>query len=246
MYFASIDRCKSWVSKLYSLKSYWRPRDAYGLFTLGAAAYIDAPDQSTSSFFRIASSYDKYSNLLKADNKILLNNFSEVYSQLELVIASYLGIADDAVAYSDCKALPGFIIYTPNLAYQKTSTHIPHYDLPYKNLSWAKETHAYHFSPNPSQTLSFTLPLQLPSSSSSLRIWNLKRHQAIAMEKNQLRATLKFNKSKEYKYEIGKILIHSGNDLHQVRPWKYIENDSYRVTLQGHGLKVDNRWILYL
>jgi len=246
MYFASINRCKSWISKLYSLKSYWRPRDAYGLFTLGASAYIDAPDQNTASVFRVASSYEEYYNLLKRDNKILLHNFSEIYSKLKLVIASYLSIPDDAISYSNSKALPGFIIYTPSLEYQKTTTHIPHYDLPYKNLCWAKETHEYHFSPDPTQTLSFTLPLQLPTSSSSLRIWNLKRHQAAAMERDQLRSALKIINSKKYNYEIGKILIHSGNDLHQVCPWKYFENDSYRVTLQGHGLKIDDRWILYL
>lgn len=246
LHFANSICCRSWIKRLYSLRNSWRPRDGYGLYTLGAAAYLDSPDLNTARFFGVESSYENYYNILKVDNRILIDSFSEIYSQLRTIISSYLGITTDNVCYSEDKALPGFVIYTPSQEYEKTSAHVPHYDLPYQNLSWKKESNSYHLCPASGETLSFTLPLQLPSSPSSLSIWKLKRCQAVAMERDELRAALKINNSKQYRYEVGKMLIHSGNELHQVRPWKYIENDSDRVTLQGHGVKVGNSWILYL
>lgn len=160
-------------------------------------------------------------------------------------MARQLGVAVSGVVYSDRKALPGFHIHGPHPAYGRQSTHVPHFDRPYASLDWTPEGAVDDLDLDALPQLSFTLALQLPAEGGGLRIWPLKRSEAVALPPADLKARLKGERAKRYDYEVGSLLLHTGQELHQICPWVTQPLDQERITLQGHGLAIAGRWILY-
>ena len=74
---------------------------------------------------------------------------------------------------------------------------------------------------------SFTLPIKLPVHGGGLSIWNAK------FEKERIL------------YTPGEIFVHPGNLMHQIAGQPFVEPGDQRITLQGHGIKVDGKTILY-
>lgn len=216
-----------------------------GLRTLGAAAYLDAPDLGTATWFGAESSQQRYWLLCEQLNPVLSSSFSDLYALLRQHVSSRLGIAELNVKYSDYKALPGFHIHEPNPVYALQATHVPHFDRPFAALDWGPEGLDDLTSLDRRRQLSFTLTLQLPSAGGGLRIWSLDRSEALGMATHALKSRLKLENAQVYEYEIGSLLLHTGQELHQISPWSSKKSDLARITLQGHGLEIDGRWILY-
>jgi hypothetical protein len=56
----------------------------------------------------------------------------------------------------------------------------------------------------------------------------------------------KFLEPKILNYQIGNMVLFKGNLLHQIAPFfEPVCENELRITLQGHGLKCDGKWILY-
>ena len=46
-------------------------------------------------------------------------------------------------------------------------------------------------------------------------------------------------------YTVGKLFYHTGHVLHQIIPGYKLQEGDRRITLQGHGIKCDGKWIIY-
>lgn len=213
--------------------------------TLGAAAYLDAPDPETAAWFGVETSPEHYKVLLDRFNPLLKSEFSDLYDLLRIFLAQQLAVDVQQLAYSDHKALPGFHIHAPHLAYGRQRTHIPHFDRPYASLCWKHEGIDESCTLDQRRQLSFTLTLQLPSDGGGLRVWNLQRTQAVGMDIDVLKACLKAEHAEVHRYAVGGLLLHSGKELHQILAWDSQPSDQARITLQGHALEIGGRWILY-
>lgn len=243
--FAGPGSCADWVQRLQACHEHWFRRDDHGLFTLGAAAYLDAPDGATASWFGVPTSPVHYTAVVERLNPLLWSTFADLYGRLRQVLARHLGVAASDIVYSEHKALPGFHIHGPHPAYGRQSNHVPHFDRPYAALDWRPEGALEGCDLDGLPQLSFTLTLQLPAAGGGLRIWPLLRSEAVALPPAELKVRLKGEHAKQVDYAVGSLLLHTGQELHQIRPWVAQPFDRERITLQGHGLAIAGRWILY-
>jgi hypothetical protein len=213
--------------------------------TLGAAAYLDCPGSGTPDRFIGKTSWQTYLELARRNNILMLKTFDDLYEELLSHLSGVIEAEGKPVKFSKNKALPGFHIYKPHPAYAIQATHVPHFDLPYLGLDWNKETKESSQDLQEHNQCSFTLTLQLPACGGGLRLWPVKRKEAMAMEKTTLRDRLSKANSKLHDYSVGSLLIHSGQELHQIAPWHAASGDLARITLQGHGIELEDSWIIY-
>ena len=82
-------------------------------------------------------------------------------------------------------------------------------------------------------------PFSLPTS-------KLTKVEADAMPRQQVGAILADPAHRRFlPYRCGELVIHSGLMFHQIAEWKEIIPDDKRITLQGHGLRHGDGWIIY-
>jgi len=46
-------------------------------------------------------------------------------------------------------------------------------------------------------------------------------------------------------YKVGEIVVHDGSIMHKIAPFKAFHEDDQRVTMQGHGVKIDDQYVLF-
>ena len=46
-------------------------------------------------------------------------------------------------------------------------------------------------------------------------------------------------------YEVGGMILHDGCTMHKIAPFKKFYADDERITLQGHGVKIDGQYVLF-
>jgi hypothetical protein len=235
------EECDSYLDKVHSLKNHWIHRSAKILpfYTLGMAAYQDRKGE--------------YYNLKKRAryNKILHENFSDLYGKL---IPTLSKVLKAPVEIYDEVTIPGFHIYMPHKKLKDSkSVHqaTPHMDTQFREVFREKGIKQKDF-------VSFTLTLQC-SKNSGLNLWEPK----IKLPENVLDSvtidtvgfyfgTSKFSKymaqamfekhTTFLKYKPGSLAIHQGIYFHypvlgaQTVP---------RITLQGHGVKKNGKFLLF-
>ena len=225
------------ANRVNSLQSEWIPRDSFALHSLGAAAYLDAPTATTVEMFGLEapgkSSYD--SNVAKY-NELLRQNFADVYSRVSAVLADML---EDDVEMADGKALPGFHIFGHHKQYGVPTTHVAHYDRQFENLDWP-----ISIDVRTTQTISFTLPVRLPSAGGGLLLWDVQLGDVLDLSRETAKARIKSAKTHREEYNLGTLVCHPGYQLHRIAPWTSVPGEQ-RITLQGHGLYIDNCWFIY-
>lgn len=251
-----------------------RPTDAFTLYTFGACSYMDigtwcdegiedpSPYESYREEYkswvnRGVLNYDRYNDLKSSMNPFLKLNINDIYQKIFIFLESHLG---KEVTMLDDLAYPGFHIltYNKNCELVTNSLHIDdqyyyHMDLLRKKFNQVDDQ----------RFLSFTVAIQMPKNGSGLYIWPIEGWEKLNLEeaankymdlqvmKNNL---IDFDRKKyeeEFKpeivrYEEGKIIFYVGNLLHEMMPFigpSY--EDDYRITLQGHGILCDNKWIVY-
>jgi hypothetical protein len=212
-------------------------RDDFALYSLGAAAYLDAPTQNTIDKFDLdVLPQDIYLKRLAENNDLLMNYFSDIYFRLQQQLQNHLG---EKVCYAIGKALPGFHIFNAHAQYANASAHVPHYDRQYEQLTWTQTV-----TPFNARTISFTLPISLPASGGGLYLWPLDLTEVLNTEKSEVAKLVRAAKCTAHKYAIGELICHNGHQLHRIAPWVSATGDQ-RITLQGHGLFIDDMWKLY-
>lgn len=245
MNLATSKDCFRWLQKVYEMRHLWMSRDKMGLHTLGSAAYLDSPDKISADFFGVNSSYSSYLHNAQKINPLIFFEFSDLYAILINLIADYLQISSKNISFSPFKALPGFHIFHPHQYYSRSDAHIPHFDMPHMGLDWQEEGLSADINLIDCQTLSYTLPLQIPSTGAGLKLWPVCFLEVKNLGHSDLKKILKDKGVTKYSYNVGDLLIHSGLELHQISPWTFKSDDCDRVTLQGHAVKIVDQWILY-
>ena len=232
-----VDDCVSVAQRVHQLRPHWLRRDDKELFTLGAAAYIDAPDPLTTERFGLpGSDNDPYYARARELNSLLRDNFPVVY---ERTLQALSGALDaKAEFYTGC-ALPGFHIFGPSPAYASSDAHLPHVDRQYRSLDW-KNSSEIDFG----GAISFTLPVELPAGGGGLRIWDINLFDVEGWDKDEAKKRIGAAPSHNYDYEVGRMVVHQGHSLHRIAPWNP-QPGEHRITVQGHGLFFDDRWNLY-
>jgi hypothetical protein len=231
--------CDDILLKIYQLKNFWIQRSkTVPFYTLGLAAYLDKNEN--------------YCNPEKRNlyNKLLLNNFSNLINKVKICLASCLTSEVDIYING---AVPGFHIYLshPNLksssiVHQQT----PHMDTQFRYVFPEKGYKQKDF-------ISFTLCLSCDNDS-GLNIWKpdmelpdnvldlLTDSSTISYSENnplsKYTAQSIFQKPTFIKYNPGSIFIHNGVFYH----YPILNAQKIpRITLQGHGIKKDGKFLIF-
>jgi hypothetical protein len=121
-----------------------------------------------------------------------------------------------------------------------------HFDLQHEYIPWAQ----WYANVDLANTLSFTLPLNLPSRGGGLMYWpdltvtsmreyiRTDRFGDIVTAAHRTLATA-------LRYTIGNLVLHDGHTLHQMAGVSGISVTDERITLQGHGVFAEGAWRLY-
>jgi hypothetical protein len=95
----------------------------------------------------------------------------------------------------------------------------------------------------PQATLSFTLPIEQPRGGACLAVWPVRYVDAARFGFAACDYAAR-NPWQRVAYEPGRIVIHDGHILHAIGP-AAPGRQGYRITLQGHGVRLSAGWMLY-
>lgn len=225
-----------WVKTLMGLRKHWIKREVPGFdvalayWTLGNATYLDG-------------TYKNIKNL-KRSNQRLIKKFEGFYATVSRKLSETLNAE---VEINDRFTIPGFHIYSAD------------YDWPLGiegagQIHLDRPHHRTEYDFGYSDVLSFTLPIQLPTLGGGLTYWLEVPGQIIeVLEKGgkwyheldeSARAWLSANRQ-FLPYTIGKMVIHDCDTVHQVTNDTPMRDGDFRITMQGHGVFHENRWLIY-
>ncbi len=215
--------CSEARDQVVELRPHWTTRTAETFFTLGAASYLDAVKR-----------HDQYVSAAKKQNQLLHQSFHWLHERVRTFFEELL---EEPVYFQPGYALPGFHIFTLNGEdrSQDNMAARAHFD-----LQWM------HAIPGvqPLGTLSFTLPIEEPSGGASMAIWHVRYNEA-----RQLGFSATDYASKHspqiVSYARGRVVIHDGFVLHAIGKSTVRAASGLRITLQGHGVRLDDGWLLY-
>jgi hypothetical protein len=219
----SAPECEEIRDQVMALEGRWTERSEGSFFTLGAASYLDASRDR-----------ELYLNRAMITNPVLQKSFDWLHDRVRQFFEELLG---ETVFFDSEYALPGFHIFVLKGGDRSRDDVAAraHFD-----LQWM------HALPGqvPTGTLSFTLPVDEPSGGASMAIWHARYQEAVH---------LGFSAS-EYasahpwqtlSYTPGRIVVHDGFVLHAIGRAAVAAPEGFRITLQGHGVRLPQGWMLY-
>jgi hypothetical protein len=205
---------------------------------LGAASYKVHPF--------LSSRMNRYLYLRKARNlnPILKDRFGWLYDRVAKTLAMAL---EAPTSYPKDLALPGFHIYQRAIREKRSifpGVFLPgvsfHFDMQWKKIDWGDPDKVNFKLP-----LSFTLPVALPDGGAGLNVWDIHREECTGLGPAE-RQQLRLSRTKTYHpYKLGRAVLHSGLQMHQIAPTQDFKPGDERITLQGHGIMRDGVWQLY-
>jgi hypothetical protein len=236
------------VEQLIGLEKLWVKRSPT-LSTLGAIAYLEAyADANFNVCFNKMGDFYAHRQLM---NPVLNRRFASLYQKITSVLSQELGAPVEL-----CHELPhpGFQLiftteeYARKIATPDAAVDLPpiHVDQPYRAYLpyWAQFNEI-----DWAETLTFTLPLELPQEGSGLYLWS----KISLTELDELRLLdsagleRKFGPwSEVIDYTPGVMSYFTGHYLHQIKHPKKLLMSDRRFTCQGHGVKCDGVWRLYV
>ena len=207
-------------------------------WTLGAVSYLDHVKSSDQ--------YDKHRDYL---NPVLLKKFNWIY---EIICERLQGELGEPVVIDGFLAHPGFHIFSAKSGTTIEPEYIKMFEQPlgsvHVDVQW-EEHHDYWQTfdkVNLEDTLSFTVPIKLPSGGGGLYTW------ADEVNPYSFNYTTNENKLAELEhpcvtnlYTEGEMIYFIGHLLHQMMPGVNVQPTDRRITVQGHGQKCDGVWRLY-
>jgi hypothetical protein len=224
--------CTQVETDICRLRKFWqRWGDAeLGFYTLGAATYLEA--------YRYGASV--YQAKAQLTNAVLQKHFAWLYDRIVGALTEHL---QAPVVYQGKLALPGFHIFqNPFTSDNSEQSLDPHFDLQFRFLG--KVFGLVPESDLP-EVISFTLAILLPSSGGGLDVWDVSASE-VGTNGGELRQQLMETRKRTYHpYRTGTMAVHSGTFLHSIAATKDRRPGDQRVTLQGHGLRMDGAWHLY-
>ena len=252
------DAIDNTIERVDLLKEWWIPRGVYcgeggftaseenpvDFYTLGVATYIDG-----------ITDIQYYYDYIKSQNPVFKDYFSWLY---DLVIYNLWGeIGECQVA--DFLAYPGFHIFgtkpnePPKMAtktYMEQPSATIHVDLQHEQHEFLWN----HFKEvDLENTLSFTLPIQVPTNGGGLNTWEEESMKQYEIDNKYTKhmKELDYSKWGDYgeptvvPYKAGEMFWFIGSLVHQIAPAYNADFNDRRISLQGHGVKCDGVWQLY-
>jgi hypothetical protein len=217
------DECASVRDAVLRLEEHWTQRSRGHFFTLCAASYLDAPGRR-----------DAYLAAAKAANPLLHESFEGLLERVRRFFEELLG---EPVYFDHQYALPGFHVFVLHGADRSQDSPAPraHFD-----LQW---THVFpgHV---PSGTLSFTLPIEEPTGGASMALWHARYQDAVHMGFSAGQYASR-HPWQTLAYTRGRVVVHDGLVLHAIGAAGVAAPAGLRVTMQGHGLRLSEGWLLY-
>jgi len=217
------DDCAEIAGRVVALRNRWTARSLGSFYTLGAASYLDATDD-----------HDAYIAAARETNPVLQDNFAVTLEQVREFFEEFFG---EPVFYDLHYALPGFHIFVLKGGDRSRDdvASRAHFD-----MQWM------HAIPGhmPQGTLSFTVPIEQPSGGACLAVWPGRYQDAVRLG-FAARDYAKRHPWQRLSYERGRIVVHDGYILHAIGPAADLAPRGYRITLQGHGVRMPQGWMLY-
>ncbi len=215
--------CATTEEKVIALKSHWQRRSQGGFFTLGAAAYIDASQHLA-----------VYLDAAKERNPLLRETFASEYERIRLFFEELLG---EPVIFDERLALPGFHIFVFGGVDQSRDNVAAraHFDLQWMSAIPEQV---------PRAVLSFTLLIKEPTGGAAMEVWPFRYGDA----RNTGVSAFDYasgHSSRTVGYTPGRIVVHDGLALHAIGRSATVAPIGFRITLQGHGVRLSEGWILY-
>ena len=213
------------AERVMGLKDWWIQRHPEGPFyTLGMASYMDATS---------AEAHARYLAYAERLNPVIREAFGPLLQQVCDALAGRLG---EPVQLAEHQALPGFHIFLAHQAFAQPVARI-HCDLQHQLLDWGGTV--------PEDNLSFTLPVDLPATGGGMDVWPIEQADWLALAPPERKARLAETPSAPVPYDTGTLVLHSGRMLHRIAATPGIREGDRRITLQGHGARIDGHWHLY-
>jgi hypothetical protein len=168
----------------------------------------------------------------------MLDAFPDLYARVRSILESHFNAKVD---YADHLALPGFHVFRSNRL--RTLRDIPpHFDCQFSLLPPLA-------SANSTDSFSFTHPIALPKGGGGLEYWEVFVDECQSdMARGTIRCSTDYVHMRELKYlgyEIGTLVLQPKLLLHRIASTSTVADEDERVTLQGHGIKSDGRYLLY-
>ena len=189
----------------------WQKRNPI-MWTLGTASYLDA-----------VKSEQFYDQKASRTNALLIEHFDWVYQRLLQMLRDHW--APRQVDY--LKSLPGFHIFRCDSVLMCWPLASVHLDQQEQLLSW---------DGIPDETISFTVPIELPISGGGLWMWDDDVSHPIQL----------LGKKKTFlPYEPGRMVLHTGKQFHLIAPVAKTAPNTFRISLQGHAVRIKDHWWVY-
>lgn len=241
--FIDINESNEIVNKLLSLRDQWYPVRP-GLSVLGTPLWLSGLPGTRAH----------------NTNKVLKEHFGDLLEKIHKRLSELLS---EPVKAMEGFSLPGFHIFESLEGEDPVGSPAEaHYDSEVWGTLFGYDSHlSKRFAKeeyfDPQATLSFTVALKFPKSGTGLFVWpNLYRSEIIqcmneyGVSRLASMATLLGRYEREFiPYEIGHLVKHSGQVLHWIAPMVpeggSVPVGEQRITLQGHGIKIDGVWELF-
>lgn len=241
---ADPDLCATACREIYAQRARWRMRilnDQPPFYTLGAASYLDLgfAAGSIEDYLSDAGSLWQWAG-------------EAILTIIERVCARLTDQLEQPVEFARMLPSPGFHIFIgraiprADCLDNREGCGSCHFDLQHSYIPWAR----WYKDVDLENTISFTLPLNLPASGGGLIIWEsvtLERMRAY-VRKNQfgeIVSAAHATRCAAIQYALGRLVLHNGHMLHQIAGVPKISVSDERITLQGHGVFADGIWRLY-
>jgi hypothetical protein len=225
--FLSHEECAVVHSWVHERRRYWKQRHpVLSFYTLGAASHLDAVNNGAKH----------YRDLAAEENERLWNGLEWVYNRLAESLSRELG---EAFFYDKTLGLPGFHIFLdPALS---CSGSAKHFDLEHELIDWD----SYELV-DEAKKLSLTLAIRVPASGAGLWVWDINYLDLQELSPAAVRVLCERNaRGTLHPYTPGRLVVHSGYQLHQIGTSPQFQPNQERLTLQAHAQRVREGYVLY-
>lgn len=224
--FLSAETAASIAKTVRDAERFWiRRHPTAPSYTLGAACYLDVPSEGIQTYYRRTTT----------GNGLLRARFGALYDELPRALERIFG---EEFRYTSRYALPGFHVFRGGDGFELLEPKI-HFDLQDLDLDWDDD------GARPEDTrISFTVPVEMPASGAGLWVWDVEYSKVQGFTEDEVLATNPAPPTL-MPYELGALVIHSGDRLHQIAKTDLEDEDEARITFQGHARKTNGTWILY-
>ncbi len=215
-------QCAELSRRVLGLSGDW-VRRGLGFYSLGTAAYLDAPQ-----------SHAEYLERAHDTNPVLRANFADIH---ELVRTFFDERLAEPVRLTEDRAVPGFHVFEydgSSCEFDRPATRA-HFDLQWMIALPGRP---------PTATLSFTLAIEQPSGGAALEVWPLRYEEALSLGAPSADYA-DAHPSRRIAYTCGCMAVHDGHLLHAIGKSEIPNPVGRRITLQGHGALLDGVWVLY-